>query len=174
MSTLASAGDAPRLSGAHHLKLPVTDLLRSEEWYGRVLGYHRSAEFTERGVLTGLGLDHPRGGPHFGLRLDPERARAAAGFDYFAIAVADEPAIAALAARFDRLGERHGGVIRTGRGWLLPALRDPDGHEIRFFTLAEHTPAPPGQVLRVEGGRALVEAAEPGGATVTGRPPQAS
>jgi len=35
---------------------------------------------------------HPGGGPELGLRLDPGRAEAAAGFDYFAIGVPTRPA----------------------------------------------------------------------------------
>jgi hypothetical protein len=37
-------------------------------------------EFVEQGTLMGYGLAHPAGGPNLGLRLDPDRARAAAGF----------------------------------------------------------------------------------------------
>ena len=47
----------------------------------------------------GYGLTHPGGGPDLGLRLDPARARAAAGFDYFAIGVPDRAAMIELAAR---------------------------------------------------------------------------
>ncbi|WP_127354488.1 VOC family protein [Actinacidiphila soli] len=150
--------EMPRLAGVHHIKLPVRDLARSEAWYGRVLGYHRVAEFIEEGALKGLALDHPAGGPHLGLRQDPARAEAAAGFDYFAIGVPDEAAIEALAARLDDLGERHGEVIRTRVGWILPLLHDPDGHEVRFYTIAEHTPRDPGHVMRVEDGRKLIDA----------------
>ena len=71
---------APQLAGIHHLKLPVTDLARSREWYRTRLGYRVQAEFVEHGQLMGYGLTHPDGGPPFALRLDPERARAAAGF----------------------------------------------------------------------------------------------
>jgi catechol 2,3-dioxygenase-like lactoylglutathione lyase family enzyme len=152
--------EMPRLAGVHHLKLPVRDLARSEAWYARVLGYHRAAEFVEKGALTGISLDHPAGGPHFGLRQDPARAEAAAGFDYFAIGVADEKAIQTLAAHLDRLGEKHGGVIRTKVGWILPLLHDPDGHEIRFYTMTEHTPRPSGHIMRIEDGRDLIDAAE--------------
>ena len=31
--------DAPALAGIHHVKLPVTDLARSREWYESRLGY---------------------------------------------------------------------------------------------------------------------------------------
>ena len=86
-----SAADAPVLAGIHHLKLPVTDLARSLEWYRSRLGYQVQVEFVEQGTLMGYGLAHPAGGPDLGLRLDPDRARAAAGFDYFAIGVPTRP-----------------------------------------------------------------------------------
>src|SRR5205823_3859258 len=55
--------DAPVLAGIHHLKLPVTDLARSLEWYRRRLGYQVQIEFVEQGTLMGVGLAHPAGGP---------------------------------------------------------------------------------------------------------------
>ena len=85
--------DAPALAGIHHLKLPVTDLARSREWYQSRLGYQVQLEFVEQGRLMGYTLAHPNGGPQLALRLNPERARAAAGFDYFAIGVPDREAI---------------------------------------------------------------------------------
>ena len=100
----------PRLAGVHHLKLPVCDLERSAAWYERTLGHRRAIEFVENGWLMGLGLTHPGGGPELGLRLDPGRAQAAAGFDYFAIGVPTRALIEALATRLDALGERHPGV----------------------------------------------------------------
>ncbi|MFB6437797.1 VOC family protein [Streptomyces sp. NPDC056411] len=94
-------------------------------------------------------LSHPTGGPDLALRLDPGRAEAAAGFDYFAIAVPDSAAIEALAARMEVLGEPHGGVWCGLRGWLLPLLHDPDGHEVRVYTIEEHTLHEPGEVMRM-------------------------
>ena len=86
--------DAPALAGIHHLKLPVSDLARSRTWYHSRLGYAVEAEFVEQGQLMGYSLAHPNGGPPLGLRLDPARARAAAGFDYFAIGVPSKAAMA--------------------------------------------------------------------------------
>src|ERR1700757_4675020 len=88
--------NAPALAGIHHLKLPVTDLARSLEWYRSRLGYQVQVEFVERGTLMGVALAHPAGGPDLGLRLDPERARAAARVDYFAIGVPGKGAIEPL------------------------------------------------------------------------------
>lgn len=58
----------------------------------------------------GVVLRQPNGGPEFGLRLDPARAEAAAGFDYFAIGVPSRDAIQDLADRLSALGEPHAGV----------------------------------------------------------------
>ena len=66
----------------------------------------------------GYGLSHPGGGPNLALRLDPERARAAAGFDYFAIGVPDKAAIDQLARKLDALGQPQ----RPGRAPGQPGL----------------------------------------------------
>ena len=138
--------DAPALAGVHHLKLPVTDLDRAREWYLSRLGYRVLMEFVEQGRLMGYAMAHPNGGPPLALRLDPERARAAAGFDYFAIGVPDKDSIDQLAARLTGLGEQHADVHWASIGWILPELHDPDGHEIRFYTLQHHTEPEPGAV----------------------------
>jgi catechol 2,3-dioxygenase-like lactoylglutathione lyase family enzyme len=146
---MMSVPEMPALAGVHHLKLPVTDLARSREWYRSRLGYQVQAEFVEQGRLMGYALAHPDGGPPLGLRLDPGRARAAAGFDYFAIGVPGKEAIDQLAARLDALGEQHAGVHWASIGWILPLLHDPDGHEVRFYTIEHHTEPAPGEVMTI-------------------------
>lgn len=142
--------EAPALAGVHHLKLPVADLRRSQRWYESRLGYKLVVEFQTDGELDGICLVHPNGGPNLGLRLDPERARAAAGFDYFSIGVADESTLRALGDRLTDLGERHAGVQPATLGWILPLLHDPDGHEVRFYTVQHHTEPDPEDVLVVD------------------------
>ena len=56
MSETMSETNAPALAGIHHLKLPVTDLARSLEWYRSRLGYQVQVEFVEQGTLMGVGL----------------------------------------------------------------------------------------------------------------------
>src|SRR5258707_4896248 len=102
-----SVRDIPALAGVHPLKLPVPNLARSREGYHSRLGYHVQIEFVEQGQLMGYALTHPNGGPPLGLRLNPERALAAAGFDYFAIGVPGKQAIDHLAAWLTPLGEPH-------------------------------------------------------------------
>jgi catechol 2,3-dioxygenase-like lactoylglutathione lyase family enzyme len=133
--------EAPRLDGIHHVKLPVTDLARSLDWYRSRLGYEVEIEFVESGQLMGISLRHPNGGPRLGLRLAPERARAAAGFDYFAIGVPDKRALEVLATRLQSFGEVNAGLHFATIGWILPGTHDPDGHEVRFYTTEHHTTA---------------------------------
>lgn len=142
--------DAPVLAGVHHLKLPVADLRRSQHWYASRLGYRLAEEFNDaHGSLVGVGMEHPHGGPPIAFVLDPARARAAAGFDYFSIGVPDRAHMSALAQRLDGLGEAHAGVHRATLGWILPMLHDPDGHEVRFYTVEHHTKPDPAQVYVV-------------------------
>jgi len=134
-----NAPEMPALAGIHHVKLPVTDLARSLEWYRSRLGYEVEIEFIEQGKLMGYALSHPGGGPGLALRLDPARARAAAGFDYFAFGVPGKAQLDQLAARLDALGQPHAGVHMATLGWILPEVPDPDGHPLRFYTMAHHT-----------------------------------
>ncbi|MHB9855706.1 VOC family protein [Streptomyces krungchingensis] len=139
MADAAASAPPPRLDGVHHLKLPVSDLQRSLDWYRSRLGYEMEIEFVERGTLMGYALRHPAGGPRLALRLDPSRAKAAAGFDYFSIGVPDKAALEELAEHLTALGDTHAGVHFATIGWILPQLHDPDGHEIRFYTTHHHT-----------------------------------
>jgi catechol 2,3-dioxygenase-like lactoylglutathione lyase family enzyme len=130
--------ETPELAGVHHLKLPVRDLARSRTWYESRLGYQVQMEFVEQGRLMGLVMGHPKGGPSLAVRLDPERAEAAAGFDYFSIGVPDRASIERLADHLTALGELHAGVHFASIGWILSDLHDPDGHDVRFYTIDAH------------------------------------
>jgi len=150
----------PALGDVHHLKLPVSDLARSIEWYRSRLGYRVALEWREDDRLTGVTMDHPNGGPSLGLTLAPELARASAGFDYFAIGVPDRAAMLALADHLTSLGETHAGVHFATLGWILPMLHDPDGHEVRFYTTESHTGLDPAGTLVINDAVASAAAAE--------------
>jgi len=139
------------LAGIHHLKLPVADLARSQDWYRSRLGYATQMQFKEHGTLMGVAMGHPQGGPPLALRLDPDLARRSAGFDFFAVGVPDEPTIHALADMFTDSGDNHAGVQRTPIGWVLTGVHDPDGHEVRFYADAADAPRLEGRVLVREG-----------------------
>jgi catechol 2,3-dioxygenase-like lactoylglutathione lyase family enzyme len=140
----------PTLAGVHHLKLPVADLDRSISWYGSRLGYRVVVEFRQHGERIGVSMTHPDGGPMLGLVLDPDRARASAGFDYFSIGVPDRVRIQALADHLTDLGDKHAGVQFATIGWILPMLHDPDGHEVRFYSMDAHTDIDPASPLVID------------------------
>lgn len=49
------------IKGFPHVKLPVTDVARTRDWYRRVLGFEVTLEFVEDGTLMGLALSDPGG-----------------------------------------------------------------------------------------------------------------
>ncbi|HEY7593645.1 MAG TPA: VOC family protein [Actinophytocola sp.] len=122
------------IQGIHHVKLPVSDVDRSRDWYERVFGLELLLEFVEDGVLMGVALADPDHTVAIGLRGDPDRAKALAGFDPLAIGV---PSLADLEAWRDHLaslGEKHDGIVERPDGHVLLGLHDPDGIEIRLYT----------------------------------------
>jgi catechol 2,3-dioxygenase-like lactoylglutathione lyase family enzyme len=124
----------PDLSGFHHVKLPVSDLDRSRDWYTSVLGLRVEIEFVEDGDLRGLALVDASGRLRLALRLDPVRAGALAGFDPIALELPERDDVEAWRDRLDDLGQPHGGVVTGHKGGsVLVGLHDPDGIEIRLY-----------------------------------------
>ena len=124
----------PRLSQIHHVKLPVSDLPASRDWYRRILGFEVEIEFAEDGELRGLAMTDRDHTLRLALRLDPARAAALSGFDPVALAVPTREDVQAWAEYLDTAGQQHGGVV-TGHngGSVLVGLHDPDGIEIRLY-----------------------------------------
>jgi catechol 2,3-dioxygenase-like lactoylglutathione lyase family enzyme len=122
------------ISGIHHVKLPVSDVARSRDWYQRVLGFEPVIDFVEEGELMGVALRRDRCPSQLALRRDPERARALSGFDAIALLVPTRDQVRAWRDRLDAAREPHGGLV-TGHdgGTVLVGLRDPDGIEIRLY-----------------------------------------
>ncbi|SEG98089.1 Catechol 2,3-dioxygenase [Nonomuraea solani] len=125
------------LGGFHHVKLPVSDVRKSVDWYGRVLGFDVAVEFVEDGVLRGVALQDAGKTLMLALREEPARAAALSGFDPVALGVPTLDALRDWAARLDGLGVVHSGVVEGSVGWLVAGLTDPDGIEIRLYTLQQ-------------------------------------
>ena len=124
----------PPLSRIHHVKLPVSDLPASRDWYRRILGFEVEIQFAEDGELRGLAMTDRDRTLRLALRLDPARAAALSGFDPVALAVPTREDVQAWAEYLDTAGQQHGGVV-TGHngGSVLVGLHDPDGIEIRLY-----------------------------------------
>ncbi|MFI7705536.1 VOC family protein [Nonomuraea sp. NPDC049480] len=128
------------LSGFHHVKLPVTEVERSRDWYERVLGLRLFIEFVEDGKLMGVALRDANNTVDVALRQDPVRAAAMAGFDPMALCVPTLRDLKAWQQRLDDLAEPHGGIVAGHAGQVLVGLHDPDGIEIRFYHPAPSEP----------------------------------
>lgn len=123
------------LSGFHHVKLPVHDVARSRDWYGSVMGLQVDLEFVEDGLLMGVAMRAPDGGTCLAVRHDPARAAALAGFDPVTLAVPTLVDLQDWQQRLDELHQLHGGIVGGHQGWALVGLHDPDGIEVRLYTL---------------------------------------
>jgi hypothetical protein len=60
-----------------------------------------------------------RPGWDLALRLDPGKAAASSGFDYFSIGVPTKAAMDELSARLTQLGDAHAGVQIAVRFWWV-------------------------------------------------------
>jgi catechol 2,3-dioxygenase-like lactoylglutathione lyase family enzyme len=123
------------LGGFHHVKLPVSDVHKSLEWYRRVLGLEVAIEFTEEGVLRGVALRDADGTLMLALREDPGRAATLSGFDPLALGVPTLDDLRAWADHLDAAGEPHSPIEEGRVGWLIGGVTDPDGIEVRLYTL---------------------------------------
>ncbi|WP_137994201.1 VOC family protein [Streptomyces vilmorinianum] len=129
----------PELAGIHHVKIPVTELPRAVEWYGRVFGFKPVIEFPDAdGTVRGVAGEMPGLGTTLvGFRENAEAARGCQGFDPVGFALQDREDVVAWAAHLDALEIPHSPVIEASIGWLL-VFNDPDGLELHLYTWAAH------------------------------------
>jgi catechol 2,3-dioxygenase-like lactoylglutathione lyase family enzyme len=132
--------------GLHHIKIPVTDLPRSRAWYERVFELEPLTEFRDDhdGVVRGV-VYRAKGDLVISLREQPAAATGIAGFDPFAIMLRGRADIEHWVARLDQLGVAHADPIDAPIGFIM-SFHDPDGLELRFYTLNEHGADPEGRV----------------------------
>jgi catechol 2,3-dioxygenase-like lactoylglutathione lyase family enzyme len=124
--------------GYHHVKVPVSDVRRSRQWYIDVLGFEPDLEFVEDGELRGAALFHPVAGVRLAVRHDPTRAAALGGFDVTALAVSTRDDLVAVAERARSAGATPGPIQVGTEGWTCD-LADPDGLIVRLYTHQRHT-----------------------------------
>lgn len=126
----------PRVTGIHHVKLPVANLETAAAWYVHALAARRVARFDHhdtQGQLFAVILFLPGCATPVELRRAPETAAALTGFDPVTFGVADETALQAWVDRLDEHGIEHSPVTRAFLGSLIE-LTPPDGPRLRFYT----------------------------------------
>ncbi|WP_067534193.1 VOC family protein [Nocardia crassostreae] len=138
------------LSRIRHVKIPVSDLVRSVDWYRGLLDLELAAEFKEQGVLRGAQLMHPSG---FGIALREREYCASkpvlADFDVFALEVDAVEELHRLAGRAKELGYTHSEVIDRGEYGAFLDIVDPDDTVIRFLA---NNPIHHGRFVGVDSG----------------------
>jgi catechol 2,3-dioxygenase-like lactoylglutathione lyase family enzyme len=130
--------DVPAVEGIGHAAITVTDVDRSVEWYGRVLGLTKMMDETHEGgyvvvmaspdfrLIVGLHHHEANEGESFG--------ETRTGLDHVGINVPGRADLEAWAARFDELGVEHGEITEEPYGTLV-AFRDPDNIQLEMISL---------------------------------------
>jgi catechol 2,3-dioxygenase-like lactoylglutathione lyase family enzyme len=70
----------------HHVRLPVSDVMRSRDWYTEVFGFEPLLVLEAEERVVGVVVGH-RSGPTLGLHLAPAVAHQLAGFSPVALSV---------------------------------------------------------------------------------------
>lgn len=125
--------DRPAIVALHHVRVPVSDVLVSRDWYVTVLGFTPMLVTEEETPDTGEALPHPSG-LVVGLHIDPDAARALAGFCVLGLGVED---LSGWMDYLDHAGIERGPVGVGPRGSHVSVV-DPDGLVIEL-----HTPVQP-------------------------------
>ncbi|WP_151901807.1 VOC family protein [Tsukamurella tyrosinosolvens] len=130
------------LNGIHHLKLPVTDLIGTQQWWDSFLGAKRVTELDhvdpQTGALFGIVLEIPGVHVPIELRLARGPAMAIAGFDPITFAAADREALRELIQRANRLQIENSGMLRGALGWMA-AFRSRDDLILHIYTVEQNT-----------------------------------
>jgi catechol 2,3-dioxygenase-like lactoylglutathione lyase family enzyme len=127
--------------GFAHIKLPVTDVERSAQWYASLLGMRLCMEFVEQDQLRGVELVEPASGIKIALR---DRSVCMgqpilSGFDIVAVELASTEAVHALAEWCAENGVEIVG-IQDFPGGAAMDIPDPDGTVIRIHHASGRPP----------------------------------
>ena len=129
--------DPPRLRGLHHVRIPVTDVTASTDWYCEVLGLQVVLIEEEETQIIGTVLSLDEGAPRLGLHHDPTRAAALAGFCVVALAVDSPQTLSEWDTSLTQRKIVHSPIVAGALGWHIN-VSDPDG-----LILQLHTPEQP-------------------------------
>ena len=133
----------PAITGVSHVSLTVSDLGKSEAWYGQVLGFEKVMEVDEGGRIRSV-LVHPETGTLIPLiRHDASPgdvfSELQTGLDHLSFAVSGRGELEVWERHLDELGVEHGPIAEAepapGMRFALIAFRDPDNIQLEVFTM---------------------------------------
>ena len=118
--------------GIRHVRIPVSDVTASTDWYSEVFGLSVLLVEEEENQVVGAVLSAPER-PSLGLHLDPSRAMALAGFSLVVLAVASREVLSKWDSWLEEIGVTHTGVVEGPLGWYIDGS-DPDGLIVQLHT----------------------------------------
>jgi catechol 2,3-dioxygenase-like lactoylglutathione lyase family enzyme len=126
--------------GVYGVKLPVSDLARSRQWYELVFGFKVALEFPDHGgVVRGVAGSIPGlGDTRISLRENRPVAAALAGYDILHLTVASRDELEKWAAKLDRLTVEHSPIRDATSHWLMSVV-EPDRLEVRLHSRESHS-----------------------------------
>jgi catechol 2,3-dioxygenase-like lactoylglutathione lyase family enzyme len=122
----------PSIVGLHHARIPVTDVLRSHDWYVNVFGFEPCLMLEEEDVVTGVVLQHDTGLTVV-LVEAPAQAAALRGFCAVAFCVGERGDLTRWCARLDEMGIAHSDERDGHFGWFVQ-VPDVDGIVLELHT----------------------------------------
>ncbi len=131
--TDAFAVDIQGIQGIHHIRLTVTDVARSQEFYTQVLGFQVARQIPT-GVLLRNGSIVLGLGPAFDPAAAPPDDRFnenRVGLDHLSFAVSSYAELEAAVGAFEAARIPHGEIKDIGVAHVL-AFRDPDNIQLEL------------------------------------------
>jgi catechol 2,3-dioxygenase-like lactoylglutathione lyase family enzyme len=124
----------PDITGLHHVTLPAADVVRSGDWYERVLGFVPVLMEEDEDTVTMIVLEH-RCGVLLYLRRAPEPIPAVSTTGGAAVTflVDTKDDLIAWQLRLAELGVEHCVPHNAHLGWALD-MTGPDGLRIQLHT----------------------------------------
>ena len=127
----------PAVVGLHHLRVPVSDVMCSRDWYSTVFDFEPRLTLEEEDRVVGVVLIH-ESGLTLGLHHAPELARSLNGFCLVALSVGDSVDLDHWCTRLDTTGTKHTSPAEGHVGWYVE-VSDPDGLIIQLHTIGQPT-----------------------------------
>jgi catechol 2,3-dioxygenase-like lactoylglutathione lyase family enzyme len=121
--------------GLHHVRLPVSDVMRSRDWYIDVLGFEPRLVLEDEDHVVGVVVGHDSG-LILGLHYEPERARALRDFCPLALNVGTVDDLNRCCTRLDAPGISHSAPMDGHLGRYVE-VADPDGLIILLHTASQ-------------------------------------
>ena len=125
------------ITGLHHVSLPAADVVRSSDWYERVLGFVPILMEEDEDVVTMIVMEHQCHVLLY-LRLAPGQIPAPAMTEGASVSflVDSKDDLISWDLRLTELGAEHSGPRDAHLGWALD-IAGPDGLRIELHTHEE-------------------------------------